>query len=227
MALLQGQSYQDLMDARFRIATRHSRRVRMLRIAVPALVTMSMLMIVGASVFNPFRILSKLPLTLDNLVVSGTKVTMESPRLGGFTQDQRPYELRAKTATQDIKDPRFVELNQLDSNLTMEDKSTVRLQSRVGLYDTKDQMLDLRGDVFVQNSTGYEARMEQALVDIGKGAVSSDTHVKVKLPNGTIDSDSLRITDRGAVLRFDGNVVMNLDGQIANSAANSVQAGGK
>lgn len=201
------------MDARFRIAARHSRRVRFLRIAVPVVVCAFMLVIAAASIFNPFRILTKLPIEVGNLVVSGTKVTMESPRLAGFMPDQRPYELRARTATQDIKDPKIVELVDLDSTLESEDKSTVRLTSRTGVFDSKAQLLDLRDDVFVQNSSGYEARMSQAYVDLSKGTVSSDTPVAVKMPNGTIDGQRLRITERGAVLRFEGGVVMHLDGQ--------------
>ena len=230
MSTTNGQTYQATMDARFKIAARHSRRVRMLRIAVPAVVVVAMLVIISASIFNPFRILTKLPFEVGNLVVSGTKVTMESPRLAGFMPDQRPYELRAKTAIQDIKDPKFVELNELDSTLEMEDKTTVWLKSRKGLFDSKAQLLDLREDVFVKNSTGYEARMEQAFVDLGKGTVSSDTPVAVKLLNGTIDSQRLRITERGAVLRFEGGVVMNLDGQSgglvgAPSAASAASSG--
>lgn len=218
------------MEARFKIAARHSRRVRILRIAVPVVVTVAMLVIIGASIFNPFRILKNLPLEVGNLVVSGTKVTMESPRLAGFMPDQRPYELRAQTATQDIKNPKIVELNALDSTLEMEDRSTVRLRSRTGVFDSKAQLLDLRDDVFVQNSLGYEARMSQAYVDLGKGTVSSDTPVAVKLPNGTIDGQQLRITERGAVLRFDGGVVMHLDGQSSGAAgapaSNSAAAAG-
>lgn len=230
MSTLQGQTYQDSMEARFRIAARHSRRVRILRVAVPVIVTVAMLVIVGASIFNPFRILKKLPLEVGNLVVSGTKVTMEAPRLAGFMPDQRPYELRAQTATQDIKNPKIVELNALDSTLEMEDRSTVRLRSRTGVFDSKAQLLDLRDDVFVQNSLGYEARMSQAYVDLGKGTVSSDTPVAVKLPNGTIDGQQMRITERGAVLRFDGGVVMHLDGQNSGAAeapaSNSAPAAG-
>jgi lipopolysaccharide export system protein LptC len=53
--------------------------------------------------------------------------------------------------------------------------------------------------------------MSQAFVDIGKGTVSSEEHVDVKLLNGTLTSDRLRITGGGEVVRFEGNVVMNLD----------------
>jgi lipopolysaccharide export system protein LptC len=88
-------------------------------------------------------------------------------------------------------------------------------------------MLDLRKDIFMQTSTGYEARMSQAYVDINKGTVTSDEHVDVKLLNGTLTSDKLRIFNGGEVVRFEGNVVMNLDklgddnasGQAANEPA--------
>jgi lipopolysaccharide export system protein LptC len=77
--------------------------------------------------------------------------------------------------------------------------------------DTKEQLLDLHHDIFLQTSTGYEARLSQAFVDMGKGTVSSDEHVDVKLTNGTLTSDRLRITGGGEVVRFEGNVVMDLD----------------
>jgi lipopolysaccharide export system protein LptC len=93
----------------------------------------------------------------------------------------------------------------------MEDKSTVTMDARTGYYDSKQQLLDLRKDIFLQSSTGYEARMTQAYVDLNKGSVVSDEHVDVKLLNGTLTADKLRIYNSGEVVRFEGNVVMNLD----------------
>jgi lipopolysaccharide export system protein LptC len=199
------------MDARFAVAARHSRLVRILRIAVPAVVGLAMAGVVAISIFNPFRALMKqLPLDIDNLVVSGTKITMESPHLSGFSPDQRPYELWAKTATQDLTDPDHVELKVLRAKILQEDRSTVTMEARTGLFDTKAQLLDLRKDIFLQSSTGYEARLSQALVDIGKGTVTSEEPVDVKLLNGTLTADKLRITEKGALVRFEGHVVMNL-----------------
>ena len=40
--------------------------------------------------------------------------------------------------------------------------------------------------------------------------MTSDEHVDVKLLNGTLTSDKLRILNSGEVVRFEGNVVMNL-----------------
>jgi lipopolysaccharide export system protein LptC len=216
------------MEARFAMAARHSRMVRLLRVAVPTAVIMAMTAIVFVSVFNPFRmLLPKLPLDMGNLVVSGTKITMESPHLSGYSTDQRPYQLWAKTATQDLTDPDHVDLKTLRAKVLMEDQTTVTMDARNGLFDSKQQLLDLHKDIFLQSSSGYEARLTQAFVDIGKGTVTSEEHVDVKLLNGTLTADKLRITGGGEVVRFEGNVVMNLDklgdegasGQSANASA--------
>ena len=200
------------MDARFAIAARHSRMVRVLRVAVPAAVILAMTMIVVVSIYNPFRmLLPKLPLDVGALVVSGTKITMESPHMAGFTNDQRPYEVWAKTATQDVTDPDHLDLKTIRAKLLSEDQSTVTMVARTGQMDTKQQLLNLQKDIFLQTSTGYEARLSQAFVDMANGIVTSDEHVDVKLTNGTITSDRLRITGNGEVITFEGNVVMHLD----------------
>src|SRR5207249_4559395 len=161
---------------------------------------------------NPYRILApnNVPVDMSNLVVSGTKLTMETPHLAGYATDQRPYELWAKAAIQDLADPDHVELKTLRAKVMMEDKSTVTMDARTGFFDSKQQMLDLRKDIFLQSSTGNEARLSQAYVDINKGTVTSDEHVDVKLLNGTLTADRLRIINSGEIVRFEGNVVMNL-----------------
>ena len=151
MNSVQNPAYQAGMEARFAIAERHSRIVRVLRIAVPAAVILSMAAIVVVSIFNPFRmLLPKLPLDIGNLVVSGTKITMESPHLSGYSPDRRPYEVWAKTATQDVTDPDHVELKTLRAKVLMEDQSTVTLDALNGLMDTKQQLLDLHKDIYLQ-----------------------------------------------------------------------------
>jgi lipopolysaccharide export system protein LptC len=148
---------------------------------------------------------------MGNLVVSGTKITMESPHVSGYTGDQRPYELWAKTAVQDVTNPDLVELNKLRTKLLLQDGSTVFMDSLTGLFDNKQQTLDLHKDIFLQTTTGYEARLTQAFVDLVRNTVDSDEHVDVKLTNGTVSSDRLRITGGGELIVFEGNVVMHLD----------------
>ena len=200
------------LEVRFAAAARHSRMVRVLRVAVPAAVLLALSSVVLIQVFvNPFQAaIATLPLDMGNLVVSGTKITMETPHLAGFSTDQRPYEMWAKAAVQDLTHPDQVELQALRAKVAMEDKSTVTMDARSGYYNSKQQMLDLRKDIFLQSSTGYEAKLSQAYVDINKGTVTSDEHVDVKLLNGTLTADRLKIINSGEIVRFEGNVVMNL-----------------
>lgn len=209
---IQLSAYQTGMETRFAVAARHSRLVRLLRVAVPLAVVLAMAAIVAVSVFNPFRFLAKLPVDMGNLVVSGTKITMEAPHLSGFSPDQRPYELWAKTATQDLTTPDHVDLATLRAKLLTQDQATVTVDARQGLFDTKSQLLDLRKDVYLQSSTGYEAWMTRAFIDIAKGTVVSDEPVDVKWQGGTLRGQRMRVTEKGEIVRFEGGVVMNLDG---------------
>jgi lipopolysaccharide export system protein LptC len=208
---VQNQTYDATLEARFAAAARHSRVVRILRVAVPAAVVLAMTGVLAVSIFNPFRmLLPKLPVDIGNLVVSGTKITMENPHLAGFSADRRPYELWAKAAIQDLTAPDNVELKVMRAKVMMEDRSTVTLDARTGLFDSKQQMLELKKDIFLQSSTGYEAKLSQAMVDMNKGMVTSNEHVDVKLLNGTLVADGLKIINSGEIVRFEGNVVMNL-----------------
>src|SRR6476619_1179528 len=134
---------------------------------------------------NPLRMLAKLPINLDNLVVSGTKVTMEQPRLSGFTSDARAYELTADTAAQDMTKPDIIELHNIHAKVQMQDKSTMELNAATGLYDAKAETLRLDRDIVLNSSTGYQGRLSEALVDIRKGNVISEHPVEVRLLQGT------------------------------------------
>lgn len=202
--------YLAALEARFAVASRHSRLVRVLRTAVPAVIAVSMLLIVGVSVFNPFRMLAGLPIDVGNVVVSGTKITMQSPHMAGFTPDRRPYEVNAVTAMQDITNPNFIELETLKAKVEMEDKSIVLMDARRGYFKNREQLLDLHEDVILR-SPSYVARLSEATIDMGKGTVISNKPVNVRMMDGVLDSQRLEITGRGELMTFYGGVVMNLN----------------
>jgi lipopolysaccharide export system protein LptC len=194
-------------DQLYRAALRHSRHVRWLRLGVPAALAGALLLIVGAN-YMPTVGGLRLPGELGNLVIKGTKVTMQQPRLTGFTIDSRPYEFTANSAEQDITKPDFMELHQIAAKIEMEDKSMVNLTSISGTYDMKTEMLTLMDKVHLVSSTGYEARLSQAVIDVHKGTVVSDKPVWVKLNTGVINAKQLEVRDSGEVIRFTGGVSM-------------------
>jgi lipopolysaccharide export system protein LptC len=201
--------YLAALERRFAAATRHSRFVRFLRMAVPAIIAVSLLLIAGVSVFNPFRMLANLPIDVGNIVVSGTKITMQAPQMAGFTPDRRPYEVTARTAVQDVTNPNHVELETLKAKIEMEDKSMVFMDARRGFFKSREQLLDLYDDVFLKSAT-YEAQLSEATVDMAKGTVISNKPVLVKMLEGTLDAQRLEITGRGEVMNFYGGVTMHL-----------------
>ncbi len=203
-------------EAAFRGAARHSRRVRFMRMAVPVGIAVCVVGIVVTTFFNPLRFVYKLPSDLGTLVVSGSKITMESPRLAGVTRDARAYEIQAKAAAQDLKKPNVVELKEIRAKVDMQDKTSVEMTAVDGNYDTKAELLILGQRIVLSSSTGYEGILTEAIVDIKKGTIVSEKPVEVKMLQGTLNANRLEVTDTGSVIRFDGGVNMMLTPEALN-----------
>jgi lipopolysaccharide export system protein LptC len=204
-------------DQAFRSAARHSGRVRLLRIAVPCAVVLAVTVFGLAAWFNPLRLI-KLPNVAGTLGISGTRITMELPRLSGFTRDSRAYQLTARTADQDITRPDHIELRSIEAKVEMQDKSTVEMSAATGLYNTKADTVLLSEDVRLKSSSGYAARLTEALIDMHSGHVTSQQPVEVKLLNGVLNAQGLEVIDSGNLIRFDGGVEMDM--QLGNGAPN-------
>jgi len=188
---------------------RHSRHVRWLRIGVPAVIAAALLAVIAAN-YMPTVGGVRLPADLGKLVIKGSKVTMQQPRLNGFTVDARPYEFTAQYADQDITRPDLMELHQIQAKIEMEDKSIVNLSANNGGYDMKAEILTLRDNIHLTSSSGYEARLSEAAVDVHKGTLRSERPVWLKLTDGVITSKRLEVLDSGGIIRFSGGVSMTV-----------------
>jgi lipopolysaccharide export system protein LptC len=193
----------------YQVAIRHSRHVRVLRIVLLGGIA-AVLLGITAENYLPSVDNIRIPGAIGNLVIKGTKITMQQPKLTGYTSDARPYEFTANAAAQDINKPDLVELLQLHARLQMEDKSMVEMTAPTGTYDMKADKLFLNEDIALASSTGYAARLNEAVIDMKSGNVTSDKPVWVKLLNGNLTGKHLEITENGNVIRFDGGVTMIL-----------------
>jgi lipopolysaccharide export system protein LptC len=193
----------------FRAARRHSRVVRVLRVAIPVAVVLGFTGVFLIAYLNPLRMLAKLPADIGNLVVSGTKITMEKPHLSGFTRDARAYELSADAANQDLKKPDLIELRNIHAKLQMQDKSTMELTATAGIYDSKAEIIKLDRNIVLSLSTGYRGELSQAVIDVRKGHVLSEKPIVIEMLHGTLNANRLEIIDSGDLVRFDGGVKLN------------------
>lgn len=204
------------IEAGYRRALRHSRRVRWLRVAVLIGIAVVLLAVVVDNYLplGGFR----LPGDMGKMVIKGTKITMQQPHLRGFTADSRAYEFTADAAAQDITKPDLVELQQIRAQVEMEDKSTVKMWADAGIYDLKADMLTLSSNIHLVSSTGYEGRLSQARVDMRKGNVVSDKPVWLKLLNGDLNAKGMEIVNNGELIRFSKvTLVLQPEKQEANA----------
>ena len=196
-----------------RVAGRHSVAVRVVRIGLLIAVVIALTGLVLNTYFKPMQIFEKLPSVSGKLAVQGSKITMELPRIAGFTRDQRAYELNAETAVQDIAKPDIVELQNLRAKMELQDKDVVQVTANAGTYNTKADKIVLRDQIVVTSQQGYKAVLREAAVEMKKGNVISEQPLEITLPNGTLKANRLEIIDSGDVIRFERGVVLDLDGK--------------
>ena len=205
-------------DLLFRAAVRHSRWVRRLRVLVPAIIVVGIAGGAGYHALNkPLRALAKVPIDIGNLVVSGTKITMQQPRIAGFTTDRRAYELTAQAAARDLLTPDVVELQGLNATMEMQNNVSFKTTAHSGFYDTKSELLTLEENIHVTTSSGYQAQMSQAVIDIRGGKIVSDKPVEVKSHEWLVKSNRMEVSESGDVVRFDRGVSVTIEGESANA----------
>ncbi|WP_099509850.1 LPS export ABC transporter periplasmic protein LptC [Microvirga ossetica] len=189
----------------FRKARRHSRWVRFAKVAIPLGALMGMAGVGVVAYYDPFRKIENL--SFGSIGVSGTNVTMESPKLTGFKNDNRPYEVTASEATQDVRRPDLVNLKNLKARIVTDERGGVaRLKAASGVLDTKREQMRLRDDIVVTTDSGYEVKLRSAFVRFKAGSVVSNQPVSVSFGNGTIDAEGLTVEDNGKVMSFKGRV---------------------
>src|SRR5262250_3102963 len=198
-------------DRAFRAAVRHSKHVRILRLAVPVTAVAVFLSGVAFTVLmKPLRALSGLPVDVGSLVVSGTKIKMNQPRLAGITRDNRHYDMVAQAAAQDVTKPDMLELHGIRATMEMRDKVTFETTAKGGLYNTKTEQLTLNQNIVVTSSSGYQAFLNEAVVDVRASKIVSEKPVEVKTATWAISANRMEVSEAGDLVRFDRGVFVTL-----------------
>jgi lipopolysaccharide export system protein LptC len=198
-------------DRAFRAAVRHSRHVRILRAAIP--LTIVAVVLGGAAfafLFKPLSVLSGMPVDVRSMVVSGTKIMMHQPRLAGVTRDNRHYNMVAQAAAQDLTKPDMLELQGIHATMEMRDKVTFETTAKDGLYNTKTEQLTLNHNIVVTSSSGYQAYLNEAVVDVRASRIVSDKPVEVKTATWTINANRMEVAESGDLMRFERGVFVTL-----------------
>lgn len=195
-------------DRAFRSASRHSRRVRVLKIGLPVLaVTIAALFFAWSYTATTMQI----PVSAEGAAFSDGKLVMANPKLEGVTKDNLPYSMKALRAVQEIGRESMIELEGIDARLPMDAGNWATVTAPKGLYDRDKNTLDMLGEIKVVTTDGVEANLKSVSIEIGKGNLSTTDPVAISRAGSRISSDRMKIAENGRVLVFEQRVRVHID----------------
>lgn len=193
----------------FSRARRHSARVRWIKRVLPISIAVALALMIAVPLVGRLAMKMELPFELGTLSLSGTRLTMEAPKLTGFTDDNRAYNISAGAATQDVTRPDIIGLTDVSARLELANKGWATVKSHTGTLDTKTQFITLSDGVDLATNGGYAGKMQDADVDVKAGSVTTAHPVVLTYMDGRLVSDRMKITDRGSRAFFEGNVQLD------------------
>jgi lipopolysaccharide export system protein LptC len=185
-------------------AGRHTSQVRFVRRAIWIGVPVFLVLLCLVVFVRPFHL--PVSFSLGKVRIDGTRIDVASPRLSGYRSDGTPYAVKASLGTQDLAVPSIIDMQDVDADLGMTDKTTSHVTASTGTYDSSTDGLRLTGAVHMHNTSGYDVQTSSASVDFKSGDVAVDANVHVALTGADISADAMAVTDNGHKVTFLGNV---------------------
>ncbi len=197
-------------SAAFGAAVRHSRRVDFLRKALPIAAGAALFFVILWTWIDPLRFASGLPIELGRISISGTKLTMDAPKLKGFSRDGRPYTVTAEEAAQDLTKPNVIELSKIVGQFDLGGRGNMVLNAKTGIYDGKTEQMKLLDGIDFHSTEGHSGQLSDAFVEPRKGHLVTENPVDLFFNEGSLRGNRMEVFEQGKVIVFEGGVTMVL-----------------
>lgn len=203
-----GNQPESRTEREYRLALRHSRLVRRLKIALPAAAALLVL-----AFFSVSFVSTQLPegVSVASTAIEDGKLVMYNPRLSGEAQNARPYELRAARALQDLTQPNVIELQDIVAELPISDGAVATLDAESGIFNREAQVMRFDKPFSVSTDSGMTAELDNAIINIKAGRLETDQPVRIETPQAVIGADTMRMLDEGKTIVLEENVRMTID----------------
>lgn len=195
-------------DRSYRAARRHSALVRALRVLLPVLIVAATGGFIGAAYLGSTSISG---VSFKGIDFQSNSLVMDSPQVSGFSGSKHSYELSADKAVQNLENPEVVTLEGIDARLGIDTGDAATLGAGRGIYDSKAETLMLRDGIRVKTTTGYEAELKRADVDLKSGVMRASEPVELRSADGTIRGNQVEIVEGGKRIIFRNGVSMTLN----------------
>lgn len=195
-------------DEAFTRAQRSSRRVRWLKIWLPALAVVGVVGFVG---WNYLSMPSISGVSLEGAAITDGKLVMANPKLDGFTKDKLPYSMTAVRAVQELSDTNVIRLEGIDAKLPVDPTNTAKVVAKSGTYDNASNTLVIDSQMTVTTTDGMTANLNSANLDMNAGTMSTQDPVEIDMNGSRITAMSMNMSGNGSVIVFERRVRVDID----------------
>lgn len=194
-------------ETHFKNARRHSTIVGLLKRVLPVVAVGFVIWFVIAGFLNTKDISN---ISFESTGISNGMLLMDSPKLSGFNRDNKPYDLVASRAKQDLKKPGVIELENLHATVPMQEGLFADIIAKSGIYNSAKEWLSLKHEIEINSQDGTKIKLDSAEIDLSKGTLSSTNPVFISTKNAKISADQVEVSNNGEVIIFKQHVKMTI-----------------
>jgi lipopolysaccharide export system protein LptA len=191
----------------FAAAQRHSRVVRLLRIAFPLAAggTLAVYLLTVAASWH----LNHGRFKVSGVEITADDLTMKDPTFFDVTKDGR-YEVRAKRAVVAFNRNAPAKLIDVSGDLVQTSGTTTKLKAKHGLFDNAKGELELFDGIEIDGSNGLAARLSRAMFYSKEGKIVSAHPVSAVMPTGSVNASAMTMNTKTKLVQFRGAVAVRL-----------------
>ncbi|WP_175868354.1 LPS export ABC transporter periplasmic protein LptC [Bartonella gabonensis] len=197
-------SMQSSVGDVFKKASRHSRRISLLKIFLPLLTLVSALFFYGFTFFLVPDTSNSIPFNNEESEV--TNLTMLNPKLEGYTRAHEPYWLKAEKAFQDHMRSGIIGLQNITAKASMGQQRQVFLAAQEGVYDNIHGFLQLDKPFTITTNDGMMAQFMSADINLSEGQLKTDQRINIQRDGFHLAANALQIREKGKNMYFHGGV---------------------
>ncbi len=184
---------------------RHSFLVAFLRVFLPVAGLSIAVGIIGFVLYTNFFSYIKIgevSFTSDGLVMS-------NPHLTGNDGD-RGYSVHAERAIQRISNPKIIDLETINADISLDRDQSVVVVANKGTYNSDRQTLELRDNVKISYSEGYSAFFDYLDIDMKTSRFVTQDAMELQSDGGYINAGAMDLDQKNSKVTFTKGVKLKL-----------------
>jgi lipopolysaccharide export system protein LptC len=181
---------------------RYSRRVALLKVALPA---------TGVGLLLLVAVWPRLAPLLDHMrfaaidLKEARELRMINPRFAGTDKSGHPFVVTAAIGRQVPGRTDVVSMEMPHADMKTHSGTTIVVTANTGVYQTQTQFLDLFGDVTMVHENGMQLVTATARIDGANNAAEGHDTIEGHGPQGDVKAEGFQVIDKGDIVIFTGH----------------------